>query len=66
MAGVAKAIAAAKLVERASTWTPTCAWNWVANVAPSGGVIAKNVSSELKDAPVACVVNPEHDGGGHE
>ena len=52
---MAKAIAAAKLAESASTWTPTCAWNWVAKIAPSGGVIVKKVSSETKGAAVAWV-----------
>jgi len=55
MTTVANAIAAAKLAESASTWTPTCAWNWVANTAPSGGVIAKKVNSESKGAPDAWV-----------
>ena len=48
MSRFAKAIAAAKLAESASTCIPICTWNCVANIAPSGGVIAKNVSSEFE------------------
>ena len=64
---VARMIAAAKLAESASTWIPTCPWNWVAKIAVSGGVIWKKVSSDSNGASGRVrEADDEHDRRGHE